>query len=108
MLDDTVFNRDYKTQLRGRWATLQEQYSGWGRAESGRGSTLNAVLARKFDEGMFCVAASAHNAPAAPAAAATWAIISTYCARTMRIAAPLPGLMGREHSMRNECSAIVQ
>lgn len=46
-----VFNRDYKTQLRGRWTTLQEQYSWWGRAETGRGSTLNAVLASKYDEG---------------------------------------------------------
>jgi hypothetical protein len=46
-----VFNRDYKAQLRGRWTVLQEQYSWWGQGEPDRRSTLNAVLARKYDEG---------------------------------------------------------
>lgn len=41
-----VFNRDYKAQLRGRWTVLQEQYSWWGQTDTGRSSTLNAVLAR--------------------------------------------------------------
>lgn len=47
----TVFNRDYKAQLRGRWTVLQEQYSWWGRDTETRSSTLNAVLARKFSDG---------------------------------------------------------
>jgi hypothetical protein len=46
-----VFNRDYKAQLRGRWTVLQEQYSWWGQGEPDRRSTLNAVLARKYDAG---------------------------------------------------------
>lgn len=46
-----VFNRGYKAQLRGRWTVLQEQYSWWGQGEPDRRSTLNAVLARKYDEG---------------------------------------------------------
>lgn len=47
-----VFNRDYKAQLRGRWAVLEQQYSWWGQTDVGdKRSTLNAVLARKFDGG---------------------------------------------------------
>lgn len=67
----SVFNRDYKAQLRGRWSVLQEQYSWWGRTEVGdRRSTLNAVLARKYDQGE--QSASCKHAPGVAMVAAVF------------------------------------
>ncbi|WIA40969.1 hypothetical protein OEZ86_004617 [Tetradesmus obliquus] len=47
----SVFNRDYKRQLRGRWEETWAAYSWWReQAPPSKQGTLNAVLARRYGE----------------------------------------------------------
>eukprot|EP00879_Flechtneria_rotunda_P019609 GHRR01020604.1.p1 GENE.GHRR01020604.1~~GHRR01020604.1.p1 ORF type:complete len:670 (+),score=219.67 GHRR01020604.1:120-2129(+) len=43
----SVFNRDYKAQLRNKWQEMADQYSWWGQDGSKQG-TLNQVIARRY------------------------------------------------------------